>query len=118
MTALTTAPTTHLRKGRDGWKAESRIRLDEKAADGKALELSISTYKFGPNLVTSATVSSVDGGFRTHRIYQDYSKRLAVDVDARCTDKNVARQHALVLTDRLAEVLAACTEQYATPTAA
>lgn len=44
-------------------------------------------------LVTTASVSKIEGGFMTHAVFSDFSERLAVS-KARCTTKVVAAQHA------------------------
>jgi hypothetical protein len=56
-------------------------------------QLTINTYKtFNGKLTTSATVGTLEGGFITHQLYQDFSQRLEAS-DIRVTAKNMRDQH-------------------------
>ena len=73
------------------WQGKTTIKL------GNSQELLISTYKNNRGaLATYASVGTLDRGFVTHKLYQDYSKCFAADA-VRCTEKNVQRQHETVL---------------------
>lgn len=85
---------TTLTKGKHGWKAEDLIDFN---AD-EYQKLCVSTYKYGNELITRASVST----HRADGIVQhafglagggDYSERVIVTT-ARCTEKAVAAQHA------------------------
>lgn len=83
---------THIFKDRYGkWRAETRFDLD----DNRVLEIHTRKTERG-ELVTYATVSTVANGYKTHRVFQDYSKCLAAD-KVRCDAKNVVHQHDKVL---------------------
>lgn len=80
---------TTVQKGLRGtWEAQDHIEL------GNDRVLRISTHKVSDGtLVTTATVQIRDGNFLSHRMFQDFSQRM-MTADARCTEKNVAAQHA------------------------
>lgn len=83
--------TTLHKDCRGNWTAEDNIALP----DGRQLRLSTHKVCSG-NLVTTATVGRLEGGFFSYTMYQDFSKRLATAA-ARCTAKVVATQHEAVL---------------------
>ena len=74
---------------RNNWRAEDTYDL------GNNKQLTITTNKmFDHSLCTRATVSTVEGGFVSHMMYQDFSKCIKLTKD-RCTAKNVEAQHAI-----------------------
>jgi len=76
---------------RNNWRAEDTYDL------GNSQQLNISTHKvFSGELVTTATVGKVDGGFVSHMMYQDFNKCVNRTKD-RCTQKNVEAQHAIAV---------------------
>lgn len=75
-----------LTKGRDGWKAESRVDFE---GDQK---MSLSTYKGGAGVLTIASVAKYTDGMMSFEICGDYLKRV-MNVNARATEKNVLAQH-------------------------
>jgi hypothetical protein len=104
-----------LTKGRDGWSAETKIALGITKRDdfGKGelpLYLVISTWKsssFG--LYSSASVHAESSGSVMMDVFGDFSKTIARDKNARCTEKTVRAMHqrALAGADALvAEALA------------
>ena len=102
-------------KGRDGWAAETRIKLDDHGLPGRVLELS--TYKSSRGGVwTHAQCLKLEGGFVTFVIFQDFSKTVQQDRKARCTEKTVETMHqaALAQADAIvAECVAAYTQKEA-----
>jgi hypothetical protein len=100
--------TTHIRKDiRGNWRAEDSINL---AAANRVLQITTSKVD-GGLVVTRATVSTRDGGFLSHMVYQDFSQRL-MTAQVRCTEKNVTAQHAAAVA-KLAEIKEAVTAWYA-----
>lgn len=83
---------TYISKDRYGkWNARTTMMLADKR------ELLVTTYKNSRGaLATYVSVGTVERGFVTHKLYQDYSKCFAAD-PIRCTEKNVSMQHRLVL---------------------
>jgi hypothetical protein len=72
---------------RGNWRASQRIDL------GNQRVLNIVTHKVSSGaFVTSASVAKVDGGFETHVMYQDFSKRLGAK-SIRGTEKAVQALH-------------------------
>jgi hypothetical protein len=92
---------------RGNWRAEDSINL---APAGKVLQIVTNKTSDG-TIVTRATVSTRDGGFLSHMMFQDFSQRL-MTAKIRCTEKNVSAQHADAMA-RLAEVQSAVTAWYA-----
>ncbi len=80
---------TKVQKGMRGtWEAKDSIEL------GNDRVLQVSTHKTSDgSLVTTATVHLRDGQFLSHRMFTDFSQRLAARM-LRCTEKNVTLQHA------------------------
>ena len=95
---------TTVRKGRDGWAAESRVDL----GNGRVLTVKTSKGAYG-GLTTWASVSVRDGDFLSHRLYQDFSKGIITSNPSRVTAKVVEAQHALINLD---EVLAMVEQHY------
>ena len=87
---------THIQKGRDGWKATSRIELD----NGRVLTIQTSKGSYG-GLTTWASVAVRDGDFLSHRLYQDFSKTIIKTMPSRVTAKVVEAQHALIDLDNV-----------------
>ena len=91
---------------RGTWAADDKIEL------GNDQVLQVSTHKVScGDLVTSATVSKRDGGFLSHRMFTDFSQRIMTRA-VRCSEKNVAEQHAEAMT-KLAELKEAIAAFYA-----
>lgn len=83
-----------LRKGRDGWTAESSIPLEA------PYELHISTMKRsrgGISSIATRVKRSDDGMGISFTMFHDYSKTQAEDRAARCTEKTIREMHAGVL---------------------
>ena len=70
------------------WRAQDDYELGDK----KVLQISTSKVNSG-SIVTRATVHMHDGAFLSHRMFTDFSQCLKTSRD-RCTEKNVAAQHA------------------------
>lgn len=88
------------------WRAQDDYELD----GGKVLQLSTSKVN-GGSIVTRATVHIHDGDFLSHRMFTDFSQCIKTSRD-RCTEKNVAAQHAEAV-GKLAEIKEAVTAWYA-----
>lgn len=93
---------TKIFKGRDGWRAETRIDLGMVNKKGAKLELEIDTRKGSRGLQTYATVYAIDGYFRSHTFDMgsgrgDFSKRLEDLPGARCTEKSIRTLHESVI---------------------
>ena len=91
---------TRIYKGRDGWQAKTEIDLEgvtltegDKVKQGV---LTISTRKTPRGLESSASVAFRDGMFMTHRLYQDFTARMAAS-DVRCTEKAIRTMHDAAL---------------------
>ena len=92
-----------LYKGRNGWQMETCFPLP----GGRELSFSTSKRHDG-TLCTTASVSKLEGSFRTFVMFQDYSKIIRRE-KVRCTDKTVQAQHLDALKDKdiiMAEVKA------------
>jgi hypothetical protein len=76
-----------------GWTAEETVRFGDK------LELTVSTYKRGTNLVTTARVDKINDGYRTHALFQDFTSRLLLLPCKRVTAKAVSEQQSLISID-------------------
>jgi hypothetical protein len=106
--------TTYRRDSQGSAKAETHIPFGDVGR-----RLYISTYKSGRGgIVTTATVVTYKGdGCITHAIgfgvCGDYSKRLADDRGARCTEKNIRAQHERCIAEH-ALILADAETWYAT----
>lgn len=83
---------TTVSKGRDGWKAETRIPLER----GNGYQLRISTWKGQRGVYTSAGTERLDGAFVTTRIFRDF-RETVIQPEGRCTEKTVREQHARAL---------------------
>ena len=71
------------------WCEETIIDLDNRR------RLTICTMKrYSKQLVTSAMVTTSEGGFYTHAMYSDYAYTVERSQPARCTKGAVADQHA------------------------
>lgn len=73
------------------WTSKSQMDLQ----DNWVLQIHTSKVSNGL-LVTTATVLKVEGVLMTHRMFTDYSKRIASE-KIRCTEKNVIAQHTAAL---------------------
>lgn len=77
-----------------GWKAESSVMLDD------TLCFTMTTMKRASgSVVTSASVAKREGNFDTHRMYEDYSRRLDSHKYPRVTAKVIETQHIGALSD-------------------
>ena len=73
---------------RGTWEAQDHIEL------GNDRVLRINTHKTSSGeVVTTATVQLRDGMFLSHRMFTDFSQRM-MTAEIRCSEKNVAAQHA------------------------
>lgn len=90
---------------RGTWEAQDHIELVA------ARVLKIHTHKVSDGtLVTTATVHQQDGNFLSHRMFTDFSQRM-MTAQVRCTEKNVAAQHAAAMA-KINEVHSAITVHY------
>lgn len=104
---------TYMRKGLNGWKAETFVDLADNGGDkeeGTKRQLRITTSKHssGGGLTTYVGACTVGGGFVRSAIFRDFHKLAARSAD-RCTEKNVEAQHKAVLAgldDLIAEAIA------------
>ncbi len=104
------AITTFVSKDRDGWGANSKIKLDDHGLPGRILE--VSTYKWsGGGVWTHAQCSKIEGGFKTFVIYGDFTKTIQRNTKARCTQKTVETMHEVALAD-IEALLAECVAFY------
>ena len=91
---------------RGTWEAQDHIEL------GNDRVLRINTHKVSDgSIVTSATVQIRDGMFLSHRMFTDFSQRM-MTADVRCSEKNVAAQHAEAM-GKLVELKEAVAAHYA-----
>lgn len=97
---------TKVQKGMRGtWEAKDSIELVANRV------LQVSTHKTSDGtLVTTATVHLHDGNFLSHRMFTDFSQRM-MTAAIRCTEKNVAAQHAECM-KKINEVHSAITAWY------
>jgi hypothetical protein len=101
-----------LSKGRDGWKAESSIPLEAPYA------LRITTSKGSRGLSTSASRVKVEADLGTgftgfsFMMFQDFSKTVAENRAARCTENTVRLLHEEALA-KLDQIKADCAAFYA-----
>ena len=84
---------TTIGKFSGAWRADSTVKLWDK------YELSISTRKGLRGLGSYCSVYTVEDGYRTHMLYQDYSKCWQSTPGARCTEKNITTLHNATLVD-------------------
>lgn len=103
---------TSMRKGLNGWKAETFVDLADNGGDkeeGTKRQLRITTSKpSSGGLTTYVGACTVGGRFVRSAIFRDFHKQVARSAD-RCTEKNVEAQHKAVLTnldDLIAEAIA------------
>ena len=97
---------TSIRKDiRNNWRAEDSIEL------GSNRVLQVTTVKVSSGeIVTRASVHKRAGGFLSHMMFQDFSQCLKTS-QSRCTEKNVAAQHAAAMA-KINEVHSAITVHY------
>lgn len=103
--------TTKISKGREGFEAESRIDL---GFDRRVLQVTTSKQS-GRGLKTYATVIQLDATdprVFSFVMFQDFSKAIACDLKARCTEANISALHAQALAN-IEPVLAQVRIQYA-----
>lgn len=92
---------THIRKGHDGWRAESEAELGETPEGTRMLELT--TYKVRGGLAASANVfikkDSGNGYFtKSTMIFQDFNKQgIAATPCKRVTEKAIHEVHSRAL---------------------
>ncbi len=97
-------------KGRCGWTMETSVEL------GNNRQLNVLTMKrHNGDLVTSASVGIHDGDFISHRVHQDFSKRLMSE-KVRVTENRVILQHKSAI-ENLDDLIAEANEFYCTETA-
>lgn len=70
-----------------GWVAEDSIQLSD------TMVLDIHTKKLSNKLKTTATVSHLDGGFKSFVVFQDFYKTYMENDVSRITEKAVRNQH-------------------------
>ena len=90
--------TFNLRKdSRGNWKASTEITIGENEVK-QARILSVSTFKTSDGaVVTTASVSHVEGMFMTHRMYGDFSERMISTRHGRVTEKVIREQQLAAL---------------------
>lgn len=74
----------------NGWTARDTVSF------GDNMQLTVSTYKSGTNVVTTARVDKVERGFLTHTVFQDFTARLLSMPCKRVTSKVVSQQQSWV----------------------
>jgi hypothetical protein len=85
---------TKVSQGSCGWRAETRLQLNDKQA------LKVDTYKDSRGVVTTATViEPTDGGGFHWKPMTDFHERMREGAGLRCTEKTVRSEHAAALTD-------------------
>ena len=89
---------THVIRDKDGWFASTELELDH----SRVVEIRTRRIRDTDRLATTASVSTVKDGRRTHRIdfgsgQGDYSRRVLIDIEPRVTEKVVRAQHGTVL---------------------
>jgi hypothetical protein len=101
-----TQPQTYLsRDFRKAWRAETKIKF------GEGWQLDLTTRKNdNGEIVTSASVARVEGGFATHRMFADYSRNV-FRITARCTEKVIRERHAIAI-DMLDTIIADVRSHY------
>ena len=104
---------TRLYKGRDGWKAETTVLLDEPYAlrfhtgkGSRGLRTSATRVKIEPALAGSAFTGI------SFMMFQDFSATVAENRAARCTEKSVSLLHQEALA-QLDQIKADCAAHYA-----
>lgn len=105
--------STHVRKSKSGWEATTECPIP-----GMPYQyLDIKTYKHQRGgLITVASVSKREGGFKTHMLYEDFHRTLVYIPDNRCTEANVRAQHEAQM-GRLAQVMSMVAAHYKRETA-
>ena len=94
-------------KSVDGWKARSHFPF------GENQELEIRTSKRHAGLVAAyASVSRVEGGFKTFAVFSDYSKIVTQSGAKRITEDVIRKVHELAL-ERIEEIKADAEAFYA-----
>lgn len=97
-------------KPASGWQATTDVKLED-TPDGERF-LTFTTSKSSRcGLSTTAAVYVVKDGMSTFRLYQDFFKTL-LQVDVRCTEKNVRSLHQQVLDQQLASTVEAAKKHY------
>lgn len=95
-------------------RADSEIDLQLQTQEGKRRVLKIRTYKGnGKELVTHASVDTVDGNCVTHMIFADFSRRVRT-APLMATDRNVRSEHEAALAG-LDELLNVARAHYGPP---
>lgn len=98
---------TAIRKGCDGWKAETNVALEAPYI------LRISTYKSSRGLVTNAQRFKVERGMISFEMFGDFNQQLLL-TSSRCTEKSVTAQHNSAITaDAICALKSRCTAFYA-----
>jgi len=98
------------RSGKDIY-GDNYVTSTETFKIGETLwEFDLTTKKRGKNLVTSATASRINGMSKIHRLFSDYSERVAVN-PGRATVKALEAQQASVDFGKLMQDAIAHTEK-------
>lgn len=84
-----------MRKGREGWEAESEIPLIGR----RVLKVHTRKTSRGLRCSASAVELSADGRSYTWVMFGDFGEKLADNPTARCTEKTVKEMHAAALVD-------------------
>lgn len=103
-------PETRIYKNAHGnWTAETQVPFPRH----DSMVVHISTQKvYSGEVVSRVTVDKIEGAFRTHRMFTDYSE--AVERSrVRATEKAVREQHARAVA-RMDDIMKAAEAHYAT----
>ena len=92
-----------VRKGRDGWRAESTVILGP-VADGVRV-LNINTWKMTRGLETHFSCAVRKDGFETHALFGDFSKRYPHHDVTRVTEKSVTERHRAAIGAVLSQMI-------------
>ena len=74
-----------------GWRASTTVKLDE------LHELEVVTVKRDKGPSTVASVSKVEGIWRTHAMHRDYNRWITTHDSVRWTEKEAVRCHKIAL---------------------
>lgn len=84
---------TRIFKGRDGWEASSRVKLDDYGLPGRVLELSTNKWANGGIWCQAISIKMVSGSSFVWEPLSDWKKTLCREPKTRCTEKNVRDMH-------------------------
>lgn len=74
------------------WCSDTQVPID----NGRVLRIT-TMKRFDKSLTTTASAGAIEGGFFTHTVFQDFSKRVSVTRPGRITSGAVMAQHAAVI---------------------